>query len=283
MIGDPAADFSWTAWDLHPSTVAGVAVLAACYGWFAGPLARRLGRPSVSARQVSAYLASLGVILAALNGPLHHLSDEYLFSAHMVQHLLLTLLVPPLFLAGLRGWMVDHVTRNPGIFRAARLLTRPVIAFAVPNAVLAAWHFPGPYGVAMEDHDVHIAMHLSMMVTAGMLWWPVLSPTKRLPRLGRPLQLLYLFALGLPMSLIGAMITLADHPLYEFYVSAPRLFGLSPLEDQRIGGLIMWVPGMLVFWSAMTVVWFRWSAEEPEDDGVRAGPVRVSGTAAPAE
>jgi putative membrane protein len=259
-------EFSWTNWDLHPSTVIGVLALGAVYAWFAGPVRRRLQAPEVAPRQVVAYAGSLLVILGALNGPLHHLSDEYLFSAHMVQHLLLTLLVPPLFLAGLSGWMVDYATRDHRVFTVARFLTRPLIAFVVPNAVLAAWHFPGPYGLAMESHDVHIVMHLTLMVTAGMLWWPVLSPTEGLPRVSRPMQLLYLFALGLPMSLIGAFITLADHPLYEFYVTVPRLFGLDPLEDQRIGGLIMWVPGMLVFWSAMTVVWFRWSHEEREDE-----------------
>ncbi|OGU10105.1 MAG: hypothetical protein A2W29_05985 [Gemmatimonadetes bacterium RBG_16_66_8] len=265
-----SAPFSWTDWDLHPSTVIGVLVIAGAYAWFVGPVRRRLGVPPVAGRKVVALGASLLVILGALNGPLHHLSDEYLFTAHMVQHLLITLLVPPLFIMGLPGWLVDTVVK-PGVgYSVARFLMRPLIAFAVPNTVLALWHFPGPYGAAMVNHDVHIVMHLTMMLTAGMLWWPVLSPTERLPRLSRPMQMLYLFALGLPMSLIGAMITLADHPLYEFYVSAPRLFGLSPLEDQRIGGLAMWVPGMLVFWSAMTVVWFRWSAEErEEEDGPR--------------
>jgi putative membrane protein len=263
LVALPAsAEVAWTDWDLHLSTVLGVAILAGLYAWLAGPVRRRLGAPPVGTRRIVPYGSSLLVILVALNGPLHHLSDEYLFSAHMVQHLLLTLLVPPLFLAGVPGWMVERLVAPPLLAGAARGLTRPLIAFTIPNAVLAVWHFPGPYGAAMVNHDVHIVMHLTMMVTAGMLWWPVLSPTERLPRLSRPLQLLYLFALGLPMSLIGAMITLADHPLYRFYVSVPRLFGLDPLEDQRIGGLLMWVPGMLVFWAAMTVVWFRWSREE---------------------
>lgn len=256
--------FSWTQFDLHPSTVIGVGALAGLYAWFLGPVRRRLATPRVPPGKVLAYGASLAVILLALNGPIHHLSDEYLFSAHMVQHLMLTLLVPPLLLGGLTGWMVEYVIGPPPARAVAHFLTRPLIAFGVGNAVLALWHFPGPYGAAMVNHDVHIAMHLSMMVTAGMLWWPVLSPTPALPRLPRGGQLLYLFALGLPMSVIGAFITLADHPLYAFYVSVPRLWGLTPLDDQRIGGLIMWVPGMLVFWVAMTIVWFKWVGEERE-------------------
>lgn len=257
-----STDFFWSRFDLHLSTVIGVAVLAGLYAWFAGPVRRRAGAPRVPVRQWVSCGASLAVILLALNGPLHHLSDEYLFSAHMVQHLLLTLLVPPLFLAGVPGWMVERVMRPPPVRVAAAFLTRPLIAFAAGNAVLAAWHFPGPYDAAMANHNVHIAMHLSMMLTAGMLWWPVLSPTPALPRLPRGGQLLYLFALGLPMSVIGAFLSLADRPLYRFYVTAPRLWGLTPLDDQRIGGLIMWVPGMLVFWTAMTIVWFKWAKEE---------------------
>ncbi len=251
--------------DLHPSTVLGVGALSLTYAWFLLRVRPRMQAAPVPLRKLAAYGASLAVILLALNGPIHHLSDQYLFSAHMVQHLLLTLLVPPLFLSGVAGWMVDHVIRHPPVRAVASWLTRPLIAFGVSNAVLVLWHFPGPYGAAMANHEVHIAMHVTMMVTAGMLWWPVLSPTPALPRLPRGGQLLYLFALGLPMSLIGAFITLADHPLYRFYVTAPRLWGLSPLDDQRIGGLIMWVPGMMVFWTAMTVVWFKWAREEREE------------------
>src|SRR5688572_24006984 len=120
------AEFSWTSFDLHPSTVLGVAVLAGVYAWFEGPLRRRLGMRPASARQVVAYGASLTIILLALNGPIHHLSDGYLFSAHMVQHLLLTLLVPPLLLSGLAGWMVEHVVRAAPARAVALLLTRPL-------------------------------------------------------------------------------------------------------------------------------------------------------------
>ena len=98
------------------------------------------------------------------------------------------------------------------------------------------------------------------------MWWPVLSPVPELPRLHYAGQMLYLFLLGIPMSVVGALITLADQVLYPFYAAAPRVFGLPPLADQQIGGLMMWVPGGLVFWLAMTVVWFRWSASEPEEE-----------------
>ena len=91
-------------------------------------------------------------------------------------------------------------------------------------------------------------------------------------RAPQPVQLIYLFLLGIPMSVVGALITLADHVLYPFYESAPRVWGFAPLADQQIGGLIMWVPGGLIFWLAMTVVWFSWARREGEDEN---GEVRT--------
>jgi putative membrane protein len=259
--------FSWSDWDWHPSTVIGVAAAAALYAWFARSLGpRRTASPSPTSRQVACYVTSLVVLLVALNGPIHDLSDNYLFSAHMVQHLLLVLVVAPLFLLGIPGWYVDIVTAPAAVDWAARWLTKPLVAFGLSNAILAVWHFPGPYGLAMRDHNVHIVMHLMMLVTAGMVWWPVVGPGTKYPRLNEPLQLLYLFGQGLPMSFIGAIISMADHPLYEWYVRAPRVFALSPIDDQGLGGLIMWVPGMLFFWGCMTVVWFRWSAKADREE-----------------
>src|SRR3989442_5617595 len=99
----------------------------------------------------------------------------------------------------------------------------------------------------------HIVQHLVFLTTAVLMWCPVLSPVPELPRLHYAGQMLYLFLLGIPMSVVGALITLADQVLYPFYAAAPRVFGLPPLADQQIGGLMMWVPGGLVFWVAMTV------------------------------
>ena len=260
--------FSWTDWDWHPSTVIGVAVLAIVYAWFAGPLRR--GRPAPTRRQVACYVTALVVMLGALNGPIHDLSDTYLFSAHMIQHLLLVLIVAPLFLLGVPDWYVEVVTAPRAVDFVARWLTRPLITFGVSNAVLALWHFPGPYELAMEHHDVHIVMHLTMLVTAGMVWWPIVGPDSKYHRLSEPLQLIYLFAQGLPMSFIGALISLADHPLYPWYVRAPRIFPVSALDDQGIGGLIMWVPGMLFFWSWMTFVWFRWARKGDREEPAMA-------------
>jgi putative membrane protein len=261
----------WRHWDIHPSVAIGVVALALLYGQLRGFRAPR--------RRVVSFVASLLVLFFSLNGPLHDLSDSYLFSAHMVQHLILTLVFPPLFLYGLPAHVVRPFLRPVWVRKAGARLVRPVAAAAIFTAPIVLWHVPLFYEAAMRHHPLHIVQHLVFLATAVVMWWPVLSPVPELPRASYPGQLLYLFLLGIPMSIVGAMITLADAPLYPFYVAAPRVWGLSPLDDQQIGGLIMWVPGGLVFWIAMTVVWFRWSVREERasGDAERAVPLEVYG------
>jgi putative membrane protein len=99
------------------------------------------------------------------------------------------------------------------------------------------------------------------MMAATIMWWPVMSPSPELPRLSPGLGMLYLFLVGIPMQLVAALITLANRVLYPWYSAAPRMWGLSPLDDQRLGGLLMWVPGNLWMFLAIGVVFFRWARE----------------------
>ena len=248
---------AWRRWDLHPSVVIGLAVLGGLYVFLGGLTAPR--------RRVAAFAAALAVLFVCLNGPLHNLSDGYLFSAHMVQHLVLMLVFPPLLLYGTPASVVEPLLRPAGVRRLAAWATRPLAAGAIFTAPIVAWHFPGAYNAALVHHDLHIVQHLVFLATAVVMWWPILAPLPAM-RAPHPVQLIYLFLLGIPMSVVGALITLADGVLYPFYETAPRVWGLSPLADQQIGGLIMWVPGGLIFWLAMTVVWFSWARREGEDD-----------------
>ena len=109
-------------------------------------------------------------------------------------------------------------------------------------------------------------MHLMIMVTGVIMWWPVMSPLPELPRIAAPLQMVYLFVVGIPMMISAALITFSGQAMYTWYVEAPRLFAISALDDQRLGGVIMWVPGGLVLWIAITAVYFRWTQREVRED-----------------
>jgi putative membrane protein len=258
----PAA-FSWTRGEVHAEVVLGAGLLALAYAlaWARGP--RR------GAAEPARFFGGVLILVGALNGPLHDLSDYYLFSAHMVQHLLLTLVVPPLLLAGTPAAMADAVLgvvmRRRALGALARVATRPVAALGLYAAALVGWHLPGPYGAALERHGWHVVEHLVLIAAALLAWWPVLSPSRLLPRLHYGTQILYLFAFGMPMTAVAAMITGAEHVLYPFYAAAPRLWGLTAVADQRIGGLIMWVPAGLIPLVAFTVVFFRWAAVEADE------------------
>jgi putative membrane protein len=257
------ASFSWFRGELHAEVVLGVVALAGAYTW--ATLASR--RPAPLAAPL-AFFGGCAALLAALNGPLHDLSDYYLFSAHMVQHLVLMLVVPPLWLAGTPAFMLDPlVERAPGWLAGwARRATRPLPAFAAYAVALVAWHLPGPYNAALETHGWHVVEHLVLLAAGILGWWPVLARSARLPALPYAGRLLYLFVFGIPMTVVAAMVTGADHVLYPYYAAAPRVVDLTPLADQQLGGVIMWVPAGLVPLVAFTVVFFRWAWVEREAD-----------------
>ena len=263
----PGGTFSWTEWKLYPDFMIGWLLFGAAYFLFAGPLRHRFtGSRPVPAWRVASFAVAMAIMLVSLQGPMHELSDLFLFSAHMVQHLLVMMVMPAFLLAGIPDWMLRPALRIPGVRPAAAWLTRPLIAFAMINVLFGAWHFPGPYDLMMRDHDVHVAMHLMIMAAGVVTWWPVMSPLPELPRIPAPLQMVYLFSLGVPMMVVAALITLSEKPLYQWYVEAPRIFPLSALEDQALGGAIMWVPGFLILWAGITAVFFRWTHREAAQD-----------------
>ncbi len=262
--------FSWTSFSIHLDVIVGAGLLGGAYlgAW----LTRRrkhpggLGGPS----RPPMFFTGLLALVVALNGPLHDLSDYYLFSAHMVQHLVLTLVVPPLLLAGTPAWMADSVLRAIARVRPlgalVGVLTRPLPAFACYAVALIGWHLPGPYNAALETHAWHVVEHVLLIATAVLGWWPILSPASVAPPLPYGAQLLYLFVFGMPMTVVAAFVTGAEHVLYPFYAAAPRIFDISPLTDQRLGGVIMWVPAAVIPVLVFTLVFFRWVGAEADAD-----------------
>lgn len=277
----PVAQLSWTTFTVHPSTVIGIAALGAAYAWRARRGPSPLDRVPVSATATSsdpdsrdvgptsgqraAFYSSLLILFVTLNGPLHDLSDTFLFSAHMVQHLIMTLVVPPLMIVGTPGWMLRPVLRARGVFAVARRLTTTAACFAIFNLVLAFWHLPPMYNFALTYHPVHIVQHLMFIVASVFMWWPLTSMLPELPRSSYPGQMLYCFLMSIPMSVIAIYIVMADAALYPAYAAAPRVWGISPMMDQQTGGLIMWIPSGLFFYSVMTVVFFKWVGRGEDD------------------
>lgn len=263
-----------------PDLVPLLALLALQVGYFLclGPWRRRFvphGSPAQPGGRVgrgrqAAFVAGVVALGLALVSPLDPLAG-YLLSAHMLQHLLLTIIGPPLLLLGTPGWLVRPALRAPAVAWLAGRVTRAKLAFAIGNVVFAGWHIPALYEAALQNHAVHIVEHLTFMAAAVIMWWPLLGMLPELPRLTPPLRMLYVFLQTLPGALIGIILGMASVPLYPTYTAAPRVWGLSVMMDQQIGGLLMWV-GTNLFWLAvLTAVFFRWAAsEEAEEAAERA-------------
>jgi putative membrane protein len=267
--------FDWTTWHADPSVVIGLLALGGVYLGATYWRARNESGARVEPWRIASFLGGLVVLFVALTGPIHDLSDYYLFSAHMIQHMVLVFAMPPLLMYGTPDWMLPPLLPGVAGLKVAGRLTRPAATFTIFNVVLVAWHLPPLYNLAMEHHPVHIVEHLMIMAASVILWWPVLSPVSALPRAAYPIQLLYLFVVGLPMVMVAIFIAMADDLLYPFYGAAPRVWdALSPHADQHLGGIIMWIPGGLVFLIAISVVFFRWQAAGADDVALSAPGIR---------
>jgi putative membrane protein len=244
--------------------IAGCLGLAAVY-WLCTERYRDRFRHSspVSLGRQLAFYSGIGLALIALASPLDTISDYYLFTAHMVQHLVLILGVAPLLLAGTPGWLLRDALAASHLTSFVRWAHHPLVAFFGFNLVFGLAHLPFVFELTLENESLHALEHLVFIVTAMLMWMPVLSPvpdiSPRYPPLG---QVLYLFLQTIPASLVGALLAMAGTASYATYVAAPRITGLSAVEDQQLGGLIMWVGGGLYFLLATGIVFFAWANRE---------------------
>jgi len=240
---------------IHVESLALVVALGGA--WVVGWRAVRGARRWPAARAL-AFGAGLLALTAAVNGPLHDFAERSFVSAHMVQHLVLVLVVAPLLLAGLPAELIDPLLAPRGLRAVVAWATHPPIALAIYSAALVAWHLPGPYALTLSSDAWHVTAHVTMLAAAVVAWWPVAGASRSVPALPYAAQILYLFAFGIPMTVVAAMITGAETLLYPS--ASP-----TPLQDQRLGGVLMWVPAGIVPLVAFTIVFFRWAAAEAED------------------
>lgn len=256
-----ASTGDWLFWDFHPSILIGIVVLTALYTlgirrWNVDEYGQRI---AIDRRRARWYYGSMVLLWFSLDGPLHHLADELLFSAHMVQHLMLQLVWAPMFVFGLQPFMVQRLLPEGPLRRAVYAITRPVPAFVIYNGMIWLWHLPVLYNMALFSHEWHIVEHLLFMSTAVIFWWPLLSPASVVPRPAFSSQLVYVFANMVAMKALGIIISLQEEVIYTFYLNVPRVFGLTPLGDQQIGGLMMWLPGGLLLWGGLGYVFAQWA------------------------
>jgi cytochrome c oxidase assembly factor CtaG len=244
-----------STWNWKPSIVIGTLLFLAAYFGALGPLRGYFkSTERIALAQIAWFLLGVTVIVFALVSPLDEIGDNYLFSAHMMQHALLMVVVPPLILAGIPGWMLRPLLKRQRVARIARILTSAPVALLLFNLDLVLWHFPAPYEATLKNEYVHIVEHLSFIALGVLNWWPLLSPLPELPRLPYAGQILYLILNLAPSAALGWFFISTPTVIYPTYAAAPHVFGLYGVDDQLIGGLMMAMPGGAVYLGAMLFI-----------------------------
>ena len=194
--------------------------------------------------------------------PVHELAEDYLFSVHMVQHTLFSLVAPPLLLLGVPTSVLRRIFRSDASLRVLRVLTRPLVALILFNGVVLVTHWPVLVDASLRSEALHFVLHTVLFTSSVLMWWPVIDPMPELKRLSEPGKMLYLFLQSILPTVPASFITFASEPVYKFYETAPRIWGIDVLTDQQSAGLIMKIGGGLLLWLCIATIYFRWNAKE---------------------
>ena len=250
------------SWPLDPTVYAGLVALFLGHAW----LARRVD--DAQPKHTLYFGLGLVTVWVALETPIDTISDHYLDSIHMLQHVLLGFVAPPLMLLGLSRRMAGLLAGLPFV----RAVTEPIPAQVVAAGVMIAWHLPALYDATLRSESLHVVEHLTFIGAGLVLYWPILEATSVHARwqLSPGIKLLYMLAATLPQDGVALVLLFSRVPFYEFYVNAPRLVsGLSPLIDQTLAGAVLMILGKATMAVAALRVLFRWFGGEHLADRAR--------------
>jgi putative membrane protein len=223
------------------------------------------GEPSDGRRRTTLFSVGMACLWLGADWPVHDLAEGYLYSVHMAQHLLFTLVAPPLLIAGTPAWMWRDILRPRWLFLAFRFLTRPIVALILFNGLLLFTHWPEVVDASVRSELTHFSLHVLLFGSAILVWWPVMSPLVELPALTPPAQMIYLFVQSLAPTIPASFLTFGHTLLYPVYGTFPRIWGISALNDQLIAGLLMKLVGGFILWGFVATIFFRWYAREKRD------------------
>jgi putative membrane protein len=257
----------WTSWSWDPQVLLCLGLLALCYLRGVTRLWQRAGTGrGVPRWRAACFGAGLLALFVALNSPLDALALS-LVSAHMVQHLILIVVAAPLLVLGQPHtallWSlplddrraVGRWWRRSKICRPFwRLATAPLIVVCMHTVALWAWHLPALYQAAVTNEGIHTLEHLSFLGTALLLWWTLMHPG----RVGHGFGVLLIFVTGMQSVALGALFTFAQSPWYPIYDGRTEAWGLTPLADQQLAGVIMWVPAGTVYLATAALLFMAW-------------------------
>jgi cytochrome c oxidase assembly factor CtaG len=279
---DPVLKAVLLSWDLRVEVILVLTAIGVFYthGWcrLRTLPGEQRGRLATRGR-LAAYLGGLLILGLALMSPIDVLGGQFFFM-HMIQHLLLVMIVPPLlWLASplpFVMWGVPVQARHQigkwlrprsAFRRRLRMLTPPGMAWMLYVAALLGWHDPGAYQAALQSDLIHDLEHLSFFVTAMLFWWHVIQAAPYVHKgLVRGARMAYVLAAVPPNMAAGVTIAFSGEPIYKYYTGVPRLWGMTVMQDQMLGGILMWIPGSMMYIVAALVLissWLRAEEQKP--------------------
>jgi putative membrane protein len=247
------------AFQAHPEVWALVAFLVGAYIYAVrviGPTAVPAGHPAVSRRQIGWFVGAIAMLWVASDYPIHDIGEGYLYSGHMLQHMMLSYFLPPMVLLATPEWLLRLLIGNGRLYAALRWLCHPVVAGLGFNVVVMITHIPGVVNNSVESAPLHYGLHVLVVSTGLLMWMPVVGPFKEL-RIGDFPKMIYLFAHSIVPTVPAGWLVFAEGAVYKAYDIPTRVWGMTVQDDQQLAGAIMKTGGSIFLWSVIGVMFFK--------------------------
>jgi putative membrane protein len=257
MIGQ-TPDIDPLAFQWHPEVWVLVAFLTASYVYMVrsiGPKAIPAGQPVVTRANLISFVLSMLTLWIASDWPLHDISEDYLYSAHMVQHMMLSYFLPPLALMATPTWLARILLGEGGLYATVKWFAKPVVAGVLFNASVMILHIPLLVNASVENGPLHYLLHVMVVSTSLLMWMPVCGPVPEF-RIGVAGAMIYLFLQSVVPTVPAAWLTFADGVVYDAYDRPVRLWGINVIDDQQLAGAIMKTAGGLFLWGIVIYLFF---------------------------
>ena len=210
----------------------------------------------VTRKQLTAFIAGVLMLWVASDWPIHDISEEYLYSVHMFQHMMYSYFVPPLVLLATPYWLFDLIFSSNRSRRVINFATKPVIAGVLFNLVIMITHIPALVNQSVSNGPLHYALHVLVITSSLLMWFSVCGPDKQ-RHLSYGGKTIYLFLMSVVPTVPAAWLTFAEGAVYKHYDIAVRVWGLSVTTDQQLAGAIMKTGGSIFLWSIIVFIFFR--------------------------
>ena len=255
VVGASPWAFQW-----HPEVLVLVGFLSGSYVYLVrgiGPAAVAAGERPISRRNIVCFVAAMVILWGASDWPIHDIGEGYLYSIHMLQHMMLSYFLPPLVLLAMPEWLFRALIGSGRLYRVVRWLCHPVVAAVAFNVAVIVSHIPGVVNASLDNGALHYSIHFLVVSTALLMWMPVCGPIPEF-RIGDGAKMIYLFLQSVVPTVPAAWLTFAEGAVYRPYGEQPlRVWGLTVTEDQQLAGAIMKTGGSIFLWTIIVIIWFK--------------------------